>query len=505
MRKVSRHSWKPTPVALAAAVCLLTAVLGSVRLGAKSLWTDEAFSEAMAHLDLSTMWKATVDGDAFNGFYYTLLHFWRLGGESEAWMRLPSVVFGLLAVYVLFALNKRLFNVWVALFSTVLLAVNPFFVYYEQDARPYTLAVCLVVLATYVFVRAMEQRSAAWWLGYGLVAALAVYAHFFAAFVVVAHLISATFRGSRPRVRDMAAGYALIAVLVAPLAVDVLRTDSLERRFVDPVTLGSFRWLFLNLTGAVSAPGEVELLLLFAYFAVCCGAVLWMVTAAIRRQEEGTDRIWSYALVSLWIGVPVLGSFIASMFRSPIFYPRYLIVVLPALVTIAGIGIDGLRRRSFQVIALVVLVALSIPSLVLHYQADAKEGEDWRRAVAYVTQGGRRGDGIVFLSRFGRRSFEYYLRRHDDAADLRPIYPSAPWGHYVPVLADAHMESTATAAARLRGEYQRVWVVLLWEGFDSAHEEAAPLKAVFDNHYQEEVRRVFGVELQVRLYERTDG
>jgi mannosyltransferase len=491
--------------ALAVAVCGLTGALGIFRLGAKSFWTDEAFSEAMARLGVSTMGKAIVHGDAFNGLYYGFLHIWQFGGHSETWLRLPSAAFGLLAAYTLFSLNRRLFGARVALVSALLLAVNTFFVYYEQDARTYTLAVFLVVLATYLFVLALENGSTNRWLGYGLVGALAIYAHFFSAFVIAAHLISIGFRRRRPRLRDVVAGYGLTALLVAPLMAVILRTDSLQRRFIDKVHLGSFRWLFLNLTGAGGVPGGGGTFLLFAYFASCCLAIMWVLASVTWRRPQGSDQIWSNALVFSWLAVPILGSFAVSMIRSPIFYPRYLIVALPPLVTIAGIGIAGFRHRWLQVVAAAALVSLSIHPLVSYYRGQFKEGEDWRTAVAYVTRAERPGDGVIFLSRYGRRPFEYYLRRFHDGLELSPVYPGVPWGAYVPVLADANIESTTTAAARLRDGYQRVWVILLWEGFRSVDENPGPVRMELDSYYQEEARQAFGHQLQIRLYRRTGG
>jgi mannosyltransferase len=494
--------------ALALGLCGLTTALGAFRLGAKSFWTDEAFSDAVARLGGSTAWKAITRGDPFNGLYYGLLHLWQFGGHSETWLRLPSVAFGILAAYTLFLLNRRLFGVKVAVASGALLAVNTFFVYYEQNARPYTLVVFLVVLATYLLVLAMEDGSTTRWLGYGLVGALCMYAHFFAAFVIAAHLlyvaISVATGRRRHQIRAAAAGYGLMALLVAPLVLAVLRTDSLERRFIDQVSLGSFRWLFLNLTGAGGVPTGGGIFLLFGYFALCCLAILWVAKAALRRHRDGTDRIRSFALVLSWLAVPILGSFLISLVRSPIFYPRYLIVALPPLVTIAGIGIAGLPQRWLQLTAGAVLIALSIHPLFSYYRGDFVEGENWRGAVAYVTQASQPGDGVVFLSRYGRRSFEYYLGRFDAGAGLTPIYPSMPWGQYVPVLADEHIESSVTAAGRLQA-YRRVWVVLLWEGLHSVDEDPGPFTARLGSSYSETARHAFGGQLEVRLYQREGG
>jgi hypothetical protein len=247
------------------------------------------------------------------------------------------------------------------------------------------------------------------------------------------------------------------------------RTDPLWRDFIPEPHLRSFGTLFLNLTGGSGALTLFSMLLLLAYFGVSCPGLLWMLTSAIdRNRRRDTDGIWPYILVIAWLAVPILGSFAISLVRAPIFYPRNLIVALPALVTIAAIGIAGLCGRALQVVALLTVVALALPLLVSYYRTDFKEGEDWRRAVSYVVQGGRHGGAIVFLSRYGRRPFEYYLQRARSERVLRSVYPNFPWGTYTPVLADLTFESsTVSAAERLRA-YHRVWVVLTWVDFSAA-------------------------------------
>jgi mannosyltransferase len=490
----------------ALAVSAAAAAFGGWRLGAKSISHDEAFSIAVARLDLPSLADVLKDRESFNGLYYTLLHFWQLGGSGEAWLRLPSVIFAVLATYFLFLLNRRLFSVGVALLSAGLLAVNSFFVYYAQDARSYSLAVFLVVLATWLFVRAAEQGSILRWLAYGLVGALAMYAHIFCAFVLIAHLLSVPLRRSWPRLRVIAAAYGLTGVLVAPLLILMLQTDPLQRDFIDEVRLGSFRWLFLNLTGGGGVASRGANLLLLAYFAVCFLGTIWTLRAVNRWRQE-RDTAWAHGLVLSWLCLPILGAYAISLMRAPIFFPRYLIVVLPALVTLAGIGIEGLRLRLLQVVAIIAIVGLALPPLLSYYRADFKEGEDWRGAVAFVAAAARPEDGIVFLSRYGRRPFEYYLQRTPAEAHLHSLYPSEAWGAYVPALADQHGEwSTSSAADRLKGGYERVWVILLWGGFDIPTEDATALEAELARDYRVVASRVFGLrEPLVRLYERTRG
>jgi mannosyltransferase len=508
VRGIRMPSWMGTGIhpVWAVLVCGGTGLLGVVRLGAKGVWHDEAFSHGMARLDLSSLWHATTRADSFNGLYYSLLHFWQqLGGESETWLRLLSVLAGLLAAYALFMLNRRLFGLQVALIAAALIAVNPFFIRYEQEARSYALAVLLVILATYVFVVALETPSIWRWLGYGAVCGLALYAHLFSGFVILAHLISLAVRRLRPRLRDLAAAYGLAGLLVAPLLVVMLRTDPLQRAFIPRPTLGSLPSLFLNLTGGSGLSSRAGWLLPVAFFVVCCLAIVWFLRMLVGREPaEDTNTLWSCGLMLSWLGVPVMGSFGVSMIR-PIFYDRYLIVILPALATLAAIGISSLKPRWLQSVTLAIIVALSLPPLLSYYGADYKEAEDWRGAVSYVARSAKPGDGVVFLSRYGRRPFEYYLERVDARAGLEPIYPGVTWGRYPPVLGDLNIESTTTAAARLPDGYARVWAILLWRGFESIHEDAGPLEAALNQHYRAAREQGFGSALRVRLYDRNSG
>jgi hypothetical protein len=78
------------------AICTVTGVLGLFKVGSKGLWHDEAYSEAMARLDLPSLWTATVPREAFSGLYFALLHLWPRLGDSETWLRLPSVICGVI-------------------------------------------------------------------------------------------------------------------------------------------------------------------------------------------------------------------------------------------------------------------------------------------------------------------------------------------------------------------------------------------------------------------------
>jgi mannosyltransferase len=484
-----------------AAVAAAAAITGAIRLGAKSLWHDEAYSAAMARLPWSSFVKAILRQESFSALYYLFLRPWTALGTTEAWLRAPSLTFGILAACVLFALNRRLFGVRVATVGTVLLVVNPFFIRYEQEARAYSLAMLAAIVATYVFVLAVETPSAKRWTLYGVAGAVAVYAHPFAAFVLAAHLLSLAFR--RVPATLVAIGFGTAAVIVAPLFALLFAARNIERGIARP-GFSALESALLELTGTgVRSRSSAAMLLAYACFAgvgVAAGVV-----AARRHAERGRDRsTWSTVLALAWLGVPILGSMALSFVR-PIFLPRYLVVALPGLVTVAALGIAAAPWAVVRGAALTAIVALSIPWLIAYYRGDFKNGEDWRRAVEAVVAHERAGDGIVFLSRYGRRPFEYYLDRFHGTVDLTPVYPSYPWGRYTPVLADQHFPSARRAAAELDEAHRRIWAVLLWGGFDSPHEAGGSMERALDRQYTVVWRGSYGRFIHVILYERANA
>src|SRR5688500_4077150 len=176
------------PVAAAAVVAFLF-------IGRKSFWGDEAFSVALAGSDWETLWHVLAERQANMGAYYLLLKGWTaVAGDGEAAARSLSALAAIAAAGVLYVLASRLFGRFVGLVGGVALALNAFLVRYAQEARGYTLVLLGATLASLAFVRLIEApRSRRVWVAYVVVSTVSLYCHFFAAFVVIAHLATLLF------------------------------------------------------------------------------------------------------------------------------------------------------------------------------------------------------------------------------------------------------------------------------------------------------------------------
>jgi mannosyltransferase len=435
-------------------LCLLALVLSIISLGRESFRLDEAYSVFVARLSAADFWRVVTDSEANGALYYVMLRGWISLGGGEVTVRLLSVIPGVASIPLSYAIGRRLFGRATGLGAAALLTVNAFLIQFAQEARGYSLALFLVLLSSYLFVRAVTEGGRRIWWAYALVTGLAPYAHFFAAFVVVAHIASLSFLDRRPLRRTLMLVYAAIALLIAPLAAFVLTTSGSQIGWIPPLSLGTVTSAVAQLAGARTVAGAV---LLVALFAIC-----WL--SALRILSDGawpvrrSRHAWGLSLSIGWVVFPVTGALGISLI-NPLFVDRYLIVALPGLVLTAAIGLDRLKP-SLAKIGLLTLVLLSLSQVaVLHVVRDK---DDWRSATRYVMDHSLPEDGIVFYRPTGRVPFGYYLDRIAGGA----VAGDAP----IPIPAVSDWDSNRLkpgprdfdygAIGRLAEPVERLWVVL---------------------------------------------
>jgi mannosyltransferase len=199
---------------LLAAVIALGAALRFTRIGHQSFWLDESFTVDLVQRPFGDMLSGVASTESTPPLYYVLAWLWeKVFGHGEAGLRSLSALFGTLAVPVAWRAAREWFDSPRAgLVAAALVAVNPFFVWYSQEARSYSLLVLMAALSLLFLAR----RSYGWW---ALSAALALLAHYFAIFLIVPEaawlLWSARERGARLATAAVAG----VGVALVPLAL----------------------------------------------------------------------------------------------------------------------------------------------------------------------------------------------------------------------------------------------------------------------------------------------
>jgi 4-amino-4-deoxy-L-arabinose transferase-like glycosyltransferase len=424
-------------------------------LGCKDLWFDEAFSYWHAQTDSSHLLDIVTGSDASMPLYFWFLHLWVNVGESEWILRLPSLVFGAGAVAAVYLVGVRLIGNpagWIAAF---LLAVNPFFVGYSQEARGYTLVLFLLALSTYLLIRALGSGGP-WWVAYVVSASLAIYAHAFAIPVVLAQLGSSAysfpFPGGfssflRSSWKGIAAGALALLVATAAIALPLLRITMKGgyARFQRP-SIEDFVSMLQELAGN-------DQYIAAMVFVLC----LWGVLGRSADVVEGRsfDR-WRESLVVSLLIIPLLLPLSISIFRPIIGFTRYLIVILLGLSFLCAKGIGRLRPSPLRIVvggALVIALGFASVGRIKEPQI-----EGWSTAAAVVMERGRSSDGLLVFDPTCFKPFSYYADRYVDPPIDRALIPSLSFSqasNYSPLPGDM-----STFIAKRASDHPRLWVVL---------------------------------------------
>jgi Dolichyl-phosphate-mannose-protein mannosyltransferase len=169
-----------------AALVVLAAALRLPTLGAQSFWYDEAFTAVhVFHPSLSATLHAMVRTENSPPLWY--LVGWldvRVLGDGAFALRLPSALAGIATVPVAWAIGRELWGRRAALIAGTLVAVNPLFVWYSQEARVYALFVLTSAIAMLCFLRALAVPSGRRLAAFALAAAIALLTHYFSVFLL---------------------------------------------------------------------------------------------------------------------------------------------------------------------------------------------------------------------------------------------------------------------------------------------------------------------------------
>ncbi|MEH1903670.1 MAG: glycosyltransferase family 39 protein [Nostoc sp.] len=130
----------------------------------QSLWFDEGWSLALS--DATTVQENLFKiinreaGDKYQPLYYLVLFYWRsVFGDSEFAIRSLSALLGVGSVIAIFFTSLGVYGKKHALWSSMIVGVSSFCVFYSQDARPYSLLIFIASLQIYFFSHSINENK----------------------------------------------------------------------------------------------------------------------------------------------------------------------------------------------------------------------------------------------------------------------------------------------------------------------------------------------------------
>ena len=444
---------------LALVVVGLTVVELSV-LDRRALANDEATSYFIAHVGWSDFWESLVTSEANGSAFYLLLRFWLEVGRSEAVLRVLPMLFAITTVPVLFAATRRMFGAPADVIAAAFLATNVMFLEHGQDLRSYSLSALLVTVSGWFFVRGLADPSIVNRVGHIVASALAMYAHFFSALVLLAQFVAMLlFPDRRRSLRFALPNFALVGVLVAPLAAFVMAGDRGQVDWIPKLSPRRVRGALVDLSGM---PGIEELIVVVVVVMAGIAFALWRrppdpAPAPARDVDENSAFAapgWRVGFACLWVILPISGALLISFFK-PLFVSRYLLVALPGLALTMAVAFASLPRRVLTAAATAAVIFLAVLQARDWYPNKPEGG--YADRVAFIRDHARPDDAIAFYAPTIIRPFGYYAGYYTEGKTLSPdvLYPDKNWLGYSRTRFTPPLKRIAADA----GRYARVWLV----------------------------------------------
>lgn len=335
----------------------------------ESLWLDESTTALVSKMSLHDIFFKFLPNDFHPPLYYLLMKYWvSIFGNSEIFLRIPSLIFALLTIYVVYKAFGKL--------SAVLLASAPLLFYYAGEARMYTMAMFFVTSLVIYFRKITKKSSVGDWFIFSFLLSLVFLTDYVAALIIPALWVGAWLMRENlgwwkkfimshiililggvfwfPYLQKQLTN-GLNVLITAPAWSEILGQTSFKNLALIPVKF---------MIGRVGFDNKLVYLLVIGFLSL-------LFTLLLYEGRKAGKVIW------LWLIIPLTLAAILSFRVSILTYFRFLFI-LPAFYILVSEGIKKLGKYAKPVTALVLGINLA---LIGYYLANTKfHREDWRAA-----------------------------------------------------------------------------------------------------------------------------
>lgn len=377
-------------------------------LGDKPLWLDEIITNERAGLPIRQLITQSLESKHLPTYFLLVRPF--ASPVIDEWtLRLPTALFGATSVLLVTLVAAEAGSLRSGVAAGLLMALSPFEVQFAQEARPYALVVCFILLALWGLVRIGRNTSAAAvalhrpnglpgaWAAYTIGTIGALNTLFTACpWLVVSNLgLAVVAWRAGPARRGLVCNWLLTqaAVLIAWLSGLAaiywkLGDDPLAGLGWIPASTLHYFWLVVSAVYLFRISDLTTFALLPTPIPGFGAVVVIMALAGawhLRRQAN--------LLVTIGLAVAAMPmALLAVSIFHPLVVPRYLMWGTGPYYALAGIGVGALPRRYFPLAAAALVLGAGL-CLSPYYGDDTKPR--WDLATAYLAAHARPGEAVI--------------------------------------------------------------------------------------------------------------
>lgn len=377
----------PWPLVIGVAILFAAFLVRLIGIDGRWMWFDELLSATFVAHDLPNTLVTNLRFDIHPPLYYIQLNLWTLGGHSDFWLMLNTVLWSVAAVGLLMWRVRRLYDMQTAWTAGALLAFSSAALVYGDQVRMYAFLMVMILWAWIAlddWLKSERTQSFPWKASLNVVASQAaiVYSHSAGIVMISGCVLYAAFELLRTGDLRTRIHWVLTEASVAVLAVPALVLVAI-RGASHPVAPGldqilqTWRFLAAGELGAEVVGAVMGVLLL--------GALVWL------GAKQRTHRIPIVALIFAPLVIAAVISYV-----KPIWLDRIFVTLIPFICLYTALLLTSLLR-SRRVVEVAVAAAFAVMWIGVGVwgQTVRAKGDGYKPAAAYAHAITKPGDVVI--------------------------------------------------------------------------------------------------------------
>ena len=404
-------------------ICIIAFFLRVRGLDNQSLWLDELHTMNEANPDgtWGDMFHYLKNGDQHPPLYFILERIsFSIFNDTAFVARMLSVLAGTAGVWAMYRLGKEILNKQLGMIGAVLTCINFYSIFYSQEARPYSFAFLFAALSFTWFIRLIRTPSKKTAIQYAVFTLLLLYSHYYSLFVVAAQgFLALLFIFQEQRTerkilfRSFLLGGIIILIGYAPWLSFLLKMSQIKTFWITDVPTSFLQSFFYDYFGNADLLNPLLILLLFAFF---IRVALYSEIESLKKIKDD-PLLFSFTLILFWVFIVLLIPYVRSLLMVPMLYPRYTIVILPAILLLIAYSIELFKVKLIKYSVLVLFILLSSIHIFFvkkYYIGTSKT--QFREMTQYVVS--ENTSKFPIINEFTGWHQGYYLRLYGSKAEL---------------------------------------------------------------------------------------
>lgn len=394
-------------------ILLVAVFLRFFKLDFQSLWMDELYTMNVASSkhSVSEIISEVNQKESYPYIYFFLMNIlFTLFGDISVVARIPSALFGSLAVFMMYKIGKELYSKNTGLIAALLLTFNHFAIYHSQEARAYTFYLFGLLVSYYLFIKFIKLPNKRNMILYALGTGLLVNTNFFSALNVVSQGFFMLFILFTLEKDDRNFFFKKILIITGIAALFFL--PNIYKFYLVTKVIATFiphasDEALINILREIFSS---SIYLIFIYSTLF---TFFMIKLFNQKKTQNPKEItsnklvFSYLIIFSWIMFVLAIIIIKSYSGSSIFLSRYFMSIVPPFILLMSIALSNIKNIQVKAsIISVVVFFLILDLFVVKQYYTTKIKSQYREASQLVIDKNKNNEPVYTSLKYW---YDYYL------------------------------------------------------------------------------------------------